>query len=294
MDKAGIVLTNSHVVFGKQAIMVTLDKGQVIVAQLVGLDPQLDLAVLKIELPGNGWTTIPLADENEQQDGVEVLAIGFPLGLGQTVTRGIISGVNRVLPTSPMSYTVPMIQTDASINPGNSGGPLINLCGEVVGMNSAGFVGAENVGFALPSTIISAVYPLLVRDGRVIKPWIGVGGKLIRKKEIQNLFNLDVVDGFLIEIVEPGSPAEAAKIQGGLLPIKVANEEFLFGGDIVTAVNGKSFSDPNNYIETVKNLKVGVKIQVDLYRSGKRLSVTIQVPERPILPWDVPFDDRCR
>lgn len=294
VDKGGVILTNSHVVFGQQVIMVSLHDGKTVIAELVGLDPQLDIAVLKIQPPDKGFQTLPLADNAALQVGVEVLAIGNPFGLGQTVTKGIISGINRLLPTSPLSFAVPMIQTDASINPGNSGGPLINLCGEVLGINTAGFIGAENVGFALPTSIVRSVYPLLVQQGRIIRPWIGVGGRLIRKKEIQEIFNFDIADGFLVEVVEPGSPAESAKIQGGVLPIRVGHEDFLFGGDIVTAVKGKSFSDEKNYNDIAKNLKVGDKLKVELYHSGKKRTVTIQLPERPILPWDIPGDNRCR
>jgi len=147
------------------------------------------------------------------------VAIGNPLGLEQTITRGIISGINRVLPSSPMSMMVPLIQTDTAINPGNSGGPLLNLCGEVIGINTATLMGVENIGFAIPINIAKQVVPQLVQRGRFIRPWLGTAGKLI-SKDLGAVFNIPMVDGFLVETLEPGSPAENAGVQGGVLPTR--------------------------------------------------------------------------
>jgi len=221
------------------------------------------------------------------------VAIGNPLGLEQTITRGIISGINRILPSSPMSMTMPLIQTDTAINPGNSGGPLLNLCGEVIGINTATLMGVQNIGFAIPINIAKQVVPQLVKHGRVIRPWLGTAGKLV-SKELGGIFNIPiVVDGFLVETVEPGSPAEKAGIQGGVLPIRIAGEEFLLGGDIVTAANGQPLNDHEKYTKFVQSLKVGDKIRLNLYREGKIRVVEFHVVERPILPGDLtPCDQR--
>jgi serine protease Do len=292
ISEDGLVLTNSHVVFGSRAVSVTLDNGDTAPAQLLGADPILDIAVLRTPALPKGYPIAKLADSDAIEVGEEVVAIGNPLGLEQTITRGIVSGVNRILPTSPMSMTVPLIQTDTAINPGNSGGPLLNLCGEVIGINTATLMGVENIGFAIPINVAKQVVPQLVQHGRVIRPWLGTAGKLI-SKEFGAFFNIPLADGFLVETVEPGSPAEKAGVQGGVLPIRIAGEELLLGGDIVTAANGQPLNDPEKYMKFVQSLKVGDKVRLNLYRGGKIRVVEFHVVERPILPGDLtPCDQR--
>ena len=287
----GLILTNSHVVFGQSAIAVTLDDGQTLPARLMGADPILDLAVIQTPVPKNELPVASLGDSSMLQIGEEVIAIGNPFGLEQTLTRGVVSGVNRILPISPMSLMLPLIQTDAAINPGNSGGPLLDRCGNVVGINTAGFMGAENIGFAVPINVAKAILPQLVEQGRVIRPWVGIRGKLVRKKEFAQIFTLPIDDGFLVETVEPGSPAAQSGIQGGNLPIKIAGEEFLIGGDIVISANGKPLSDPKNYENLIKSLQIGDKIRLKIFREGQQIPVEIVIVERPLLPWDVPTDN---
>ncbi len=292
IDEDGLVLTNSHVVFGSRAISVTFDNGETAQAQLLGADPILDIAVLRTEELSKGYPIAKLGDSDAIKVGEEVVAIGNPLGLEQTITRGIISGINRILPSSPMSMTIPLIQTDTAINPGNSGGPLLNLSGEVIGINTATLMGVENIGFAIPINIARQVVPQLVKHGRVIRPWIGTAGKLINK-ELGSFFNIPLADGFLVETVEPGSPAEKAGIRGGVLPIRIAGEEFLLGGDIITTANGQSLDDPEKYIKFVQSLRIGDEVRLHLYREGKIRIVEFHVGERPILPGDLtPCDQR--
>lgn len=291
IDKEGSILTNSHVVFGSNAIVVTLDNGQTIPAKIVGIDPILDLAVLHLLSDEKELITIPLMVDTEKvRVGEEVIAIGNPLGLNQTLTRGVVSAINRILPISPMSLTIPMIQTDAAINPGNSGGPLINRCGRVIGINTSVLVSADNIGFALPAEIIKAVLPDLIRNGRIIRPWMGIRGQLIQKEDIQSLFNLDVVDGFLIETIDPGSPADTAGLRSGILPIKVAGQELLFGGDIILSANGKALDSDAVYQGFVKSLKVGDTVKLTIYREGEKHKVEWLLPERPMLPGDTAND----
>jgi serine protease Do len=288
-SKDGLIVTNSHVVFGQQLIIVTLDDGKKVVAKLVGLDPILDLAVLRIPLPPEGLSTSSFGDSDAIQIGEEVLAIGNPLGLEQTLTRGIVSGVNRILPDSPMSFALPLIQTDAAINLGNSGGPLINLCGEVIGINAATIIGAQSIGFAVPINIAKEVIPQLVEKGRVIRPWVGVHGKPIRKEALA-IINMPLADGFLVEAVEPGSPADHAGIRGGELPITIVGTEVLLGGDIITEINGQSLDDPEKLMKVVRSLKVGDKLNLTLFRDMETRRVELHLPERPILPGDLPPD----
>ena len=289
IGKDGLVLTNSHVVFGRNVIIVTLDDGSKAVAKLLGADPIFDLAVLQIPTPPQGHPAANLGDSDTVQIGEEVLAIGNPMGLEQTLTRGIVSGVNRILPESTMSLTLPLIQTDAAINPGNSGGPLVNLCGEVIGINSSLLTEAQNIGFAVPINIAKQVIPQLVQQGRVVRPWVGVHGRLI-KKETLPILNIPFVDGFLVETVEPGSPAERVGVHGGDLPITIVGTEFLLGGDIITEMNGQSLDDPEKLLKLVRSVKIGEKLKLTLYRGGKTRTAEFDIPERPILMGDLPPD----
>jgi serine protease Do len=282
----GLVLTNSHVVFGRQVISVILDDGQRAEAKLLGADPILDLAVLRIPAPPEGHPKATLGDSDAVRIGEEALAIGNPLGLEQTLTRGVVSGINRILPESPMSVMLPLIQTDASINPGNSGGPLLNRCGEVIGINTSILAEAQNIGFAVPINIAKRVIPELVERGRVIRPWLGVSGKLI-KKELMEIINIPLVDGFLVETIEPGSPAQQAGVNGGGLPITIAGMEFLLGGDIITEINGQPLDEPEKLVKLIRSLKVGDKVLLTLYREKKTEKVEFSLPERPILPVDL-------
>ena len=289
INKDGLILTNSHVVFGRHVIIVTLDDGTKTVAKLLGADPVLDLAVLQIPTPLEGHPAAALGDSDEVQIGEEVLAIGNPMGLEQTLTRGIVSGVNRILPESTLSMTLPLIQTDAAINPGNSGGPLVNRCGEVIGINTSILMDAENIGFAVPINIAKQVIPQLVRQGRVIRPWVGIHGRLI-KKETLAILNIPLVDGFLVETVEPGSPAERVGVHGGDLPITIVGTEFLLGGDVITEINGQSLDDPEKFLKLVRSLKIGDKLNLTLYRGTKTRKLEFELPERPILMGDLPPD----
>src|SRR5262249_9624312 len=203
-------------------------------AKVLGADPILDVAVLRIAVPDVGLPKATLGDSDTLQVGEEVVAIGNPMGLDQTLTHGVISGMDRQLPEFPLNLMLPLIQTDAAINPGSSGGPLVNRCGEVVGLASALLADAKSIGFAIPINIVKQAVPQLVQHGRVIRPWLGVSGKVIGK-EVRSLLKLPLVDGFLVETVEPGSPAAKAGVHEGDLLIAIAGGEVLFRGDIITA-----------------------------------------------------------
>jgi serine protease Do len=283
----GLVLTNSHVVYGHQAIAVTLDDGVKVRAKLLGADPILDLAVLRIPVRRGRYPKATLGDSDAVRIGEDVLAIGNPAGLEQTLTRGVVSGVNRFQPESPLSLTRPLIQTDAPINPGNSGGPLLNRCGEVIGINTSLLTDVQNIGFAVPINIAKRVIPDLVEKGRLIRPWLGVTGKLVTK-DLMGIINVSVVDGLLVETVEPGSPAQKAGIREGEMLITIDGEDFLLGGDIITAINGQALDDSDKMAKLIRSLKVGDKVQLTLYRDQKTRTVEFVLPERPVLPGDLP------
>ena len=288
IDPAGLVLTNSHVVFGRQAITVTLDDGNVLPARIVGLDPIFDVAVLRIPVPGTG--KLPAASFTESgklRVGDEVFAIGNPLGLEQTLTRGIVSAVNRILPSASWSLREPLIQTDAAINHGNSGGPLVDQCGKVVGINTAMLPDAQGIGFAIPSDLIVAVLPELVEKGRVVRSWLGVQGQVVPPTWKQ-LVRIPPVDGFLVEVVEPGSPAAKAGLQGGDTDLVIGGVPLLLGGDMIVEMNGRSVGDPAKMAETVAGLKLGETVRLTIVRADQTLRLEIVLEERPILPRDVP------
>ena len=290
IQEDGLILTNSHVVFGKQSLVVTLDDGSTVPARLVGADPIFDVALIQIPKPTKG--TLPvlkLGESGSLREGEDVIAIGNPLGLDQTVTRGIVSGLNRLLPDTPFSLQEPLIQTDAPINPGNSGGPLLNRCGEVIGINAEIIPSAQNIGFAIPIDLARQLIPGLVADGRVIRPWIGFHGQVVGK-ELQKLLQMPLVEGLLVEVVEPGSPAEKAGIEGGSIELSLGGTSVLLGGDIVVSINGVSMTVGDNLTHVMRSLKVGGTIKLKLFRQGKYRDVQYSLPERPLLPSDLPSD----
>ena len=287
IDKEGLILTNAHVVFGLQSLAVTLDDGTVVPAKILGADPIFDIAAIQIAKPKSGTLpTVPLGDSDRLRAGEEVIAIGNPLGLDQTVTRGIVSAVNRILPETPLSLSEPLIQTDAPINPGSSGGPLLNRCGQVVGINSAIVADAQNIGFSVPINLAKSILPSLLKDGRLIRPWIGFHGQLIGA-ELQKLLQMPLVEGLLVEVIEPGSPAEKAGIRGGDIELTIGGASLLLGGDIVVSLNGASMNQPEKLSGIMRGLKVGSTLKLKLYRQGKYLDVQYSLPERPLLPGDL-------
>lgn len=287
VDATGLVLTNSHVAFDRQSIRVTLDDGTTLPATLVGADPIFDLAVLRIPAPSDSrLATATLGDSDALRVGEEVLAIGNPLGLDQTLTRGIVSAINRVLPDTPFSVLEPLIQTDTPINPGNSGGPLLNRCGEVVGINTATVAEAQNIGFAIPINLAKAVLPSLLDRGRVVRPWLGFHGQLVGD-ELRDLLRIPLVDGLLIEVIEPGSPAQKAGLRGGRLEVVVAGREFLVGGDVVTSINGTRLDSGDALLKVMRGLTVGETVTLTVFREGDYREVEYALPERPLLPGDV-------
>ncbi len=288
IDERGLIVTNSHVVFGAAHIIVEMEDGEKYPARLVGADPIFDVALLGIEPPGGGkLLTLEFGNSERLRPGEDAVAIGHPLALKQSVTRGVISGVNRILGDRPLLLATPFIQTDTPINPGNSGGPLLNRCGEVIGMNTAIIQFSQNVGFAVPSKLLMEVIPSLVTNGRIIRPWFGFQGQLV-PPELIHLLRVPLTEGFLVEVVEPNSPAAEAGIQGGELPMSIGPREFLIGGDIVVEANGISVKELDRIVELIPTLTVGKTLKLKLWRNGETREVEYTLPERPLLPGDVP------
>ncbi len=288
LDGSGQILTNAHVVDGATGISVTLDSGDRVEGRILGLDPVLDLALLKVA-SDRRLPAMTLGDSGKVRVGDEVVAIGNPLGLDQTMTRGIVSGINRVLPDVPGTTDEPMIQTDAPINPGNSGGPLLDRCGRVIGITTLITQEAQNIGFAIPIDVAKSVLPQLREAGRVTRPWIGIQGQMV-STSIISLLRLPLAPGFLVEVVEDGSPADKAGIKGGHLSVAVQGEEFLVGGDILTAINGQAIKGPDDFRERLRLIKPGQRLRLTVFREGASRDVTLTVVDRPRLPYDLPAD----
>jgi len=287
IDPGGLALTNSHVVFGRQSLVVRLNDGTELPAQLIGADPILDIAVLRIpKLKQNALAAVKLGDSDCVRVGEDVLALGSPLGLDQSLTRGIVSAINRVLPPITFALRQPLIQVDTPINPGNSGGPLLNRRGEAIGITTATVPNAQNIGLAIPINLAKEVLPSLVQQGRIIRPWLGFHGQLI-DRDLQRILRIPLDIGLLVEVVEPDSPAEQVNLRGGKLELTIAGYEYLLGGDIITKLNGAPLTTPENIMAALAELRVGSTVNLTIFRGGNYLDMQYTLPERPLLPGDI-------
>jgi serine protease Do len=265
VDPEGYIVTNFHVVNGAQKISVRLSDGRTIDnVEPIGADPASDLAVLRIR--ATGLVAVPWGDSDKLEVGDQVLAVGSPFRLAQTVTAGIISAKDRrgIIQNLDLQD---FLQTDAAINPGNSGGPLVDLKGEIVGINTA-IVGESyrGIGFAIPSRIAEDVYNRLKKGEQVPRGWLGVFMQDLNERLAEQL-KLRETHGVLIADVGAGSPAEKA----GLQP-----------GDVVVEWNGKRVGDANDLRFLVAGTKVGSKVKVVIYRNGEKTDLTVTVGERPL------------
>lgn len=281
LDRQGSVLTNSHVVQGATKITVILHDNTRLPADLLGLDPVTDLALLHIALPKGHPALAQLGDSDNLEIGQKVLAIGHPYGLGYALTTGVISGFGRTPDIgSGEVFHDRVIQTSAAINPGSSGGPLVDLDGQVVGINTSLLLGAQNIGFAIPINTVKQVVTELRKSGRVIRPWLGFIGKVVTD-EVMGLFCLPLRHGFLIQDVARGSPADKAGLQAGKLNIMIEGEPWVFGGDIIQAIDGMDIKTPAQFSEVFQRLKVGQTIQLNILRQGSALTMRVTLEERP-------------
>jgi S1-C subfamily serine protease len=298
-DNSGHIITNYHVVAGSDPndISITFIDGTVYRARVVGTDQYSDLAVLHVEddIPAEKLIPLPLANSSGLLVGQEVVAIGNPFGLSGSMTEGIVSGLNRLIPVyqDPFSnvatpaFSIPdVIQTDAAINPGNSGGPLLNMRGEVVGINSAIFSttgGFAGVGFSVPSNTIAKVAPVLIERGFFEHPWLGVSG-IDMTPEIAEAIGLGEPRGFLVIEVAPGGPADGAGIQGGDTPMQLNGREIPLGGDVVLAINDRDvrkIDDVLGYLQQAT--QVGETVTLTVWRDGQIIEIDVTLGARPSL-----------
>jgi S1-C subfamily serine protease len=285
IDKEGRILTNFHVVQGAEELEVTLSNNKKYPAKVLGADPDNDLALIKIDAPATELNIISFGDSSSLFVGQKVLAIGNPFGFDRTLTTGVISGPARPLKSEITGRLLEgAIQTDAAINPGNSGGPLFNSRGQMVGINTMIYSpsgGSVGIGFAVPVNTAKRVITDILQHGRVRKPTLGAdtiplaryGSRLIEALE------LPVKEGLMVIEVDPGSAAAKAGLRNAQA-VQIGRGRVIPLGDIITKIDGQAVSAEDDLDHILNTKNVGDKIQIELYRDGRPMNVTIQLAER--------------
>ncbi|MCH9041049.1 MAG: trypsin-like peptidase domain-containing protein [Thaumarchaeota archaeon] len=283
-DKKGHIITNAHVVDKAKKIVVTFLDGRSYNAEIIGIDEFTDLAVIKVNTDSTLLQPLSLGDSSNLKVGESIAAIGNPFGLSGSMTSGIVSQLGRLLP-SGSGYSIPdVIQTDAAINPGNSGGPLLNMRGEVVGINTAiqsttgEFTG---VGFAIPSQTVVKIIPTLIEKGEYKHPWMGISGRDI-DPDLAKVLGLKDAVGFLIITVVENSPASKAGLIGSEKTIQVEGINYPMGGDIILSVDEievRKIADILIHLQRAKS--VGDEMVLEILRDNRTTDITIILQERP-------------
>ena len=287
-DYFGNIITNTHVIDNASNITVTFLDGSQYNASIVGMDKFTDIAVIKVlEEKPDYLHPLQIGDSSTLKVGESVAAIGNPFGLSGSMTSGIVSQIGRLLPSHDTGFSIPnVIQTDAAINPGNSGGPLLNMNGEVMGINTAiqsGTGQSAGIGFAVPSNTISKVVPVLITEGKYSHPWIGISGQDINP-DLAKIRNLDHSKGFLIVTVIPDSPAEMAGLKGVSEIEKIGNKEYPKDGDIIVSVDGKEVRKISDILIHLQEEKsVGDEMILGIIRDGEQMDIILTLVVRPDL-----------
>ena len=260
IDREGYIVTNNHVIDGADQITVKLSNNKEYDAKLVGRDPKTDLALIKIK-NSSDLKPLPVGNSDQLNVGNWVVAIGSPFGLEQTVTAGIVSAKGRIIGSGPFDD---FIQTDASINPGNSGGPLINMNGEVIGINTAIAASGQGIGFAIPMNLAKGIIDQLKLNGKVERAWLGVGIQDLTV-ELAEYYGLEGKEGVLVTRVYQGDPADKAGIRAK---------------DIITSVDGKPVELAKDLLRIIANAAVGKKTSITLLRDGESEKVSVRLSKR--------------
>jgi len=300
-DTEGHIITNDHVVQDANSVEVDFPSGLKTTGSVVATDPDSDLAVVKVDVAANQLVPLTLGNSDQVQIGESVVAIGNPVGdngevLSNTMTAGIVSALGRTMDslhqTSSGDFfsTVGMIQTDATLNPGNSGGPLLDLNGNVIGINRAietttslstsGEPANVGIGFAIPINIVKQVVPVLIKQGHYDYPYLGVSFLPSMTLSIMNALNLKNVSGVYVTSVVAGGPADQAGIRAGTTQTSI--QDLDSGGDLVTAIDGhavQNFNDLYSYL--VANKQPGDQVVLTILRDGKQMDVTVTLGRRP-------------
>lgn len=284
-DKEGHVITNDHVVANSEKLVVTFLDGRSFNAKIIGQDVFTDLAVIKVNASSDALFPLSLGDSSKLKVGESIAAIGNPFGLSGSMTSGIVSQLGRLLPSQDRGFQIPdIIQTDAAINPGNSGGPLLNIRGEVVGINTA--IQSESgdfagIGFAVPSRTVQKIVPVLIESKAYHHPWVGISGRDI-DPDLAHVLGLQDARGFLIINVIDDSPAKKAGMRGMTETKEVDGVSYQVGGDIILTVDGKIVRKIDDILIHLQREKtVGDQMVLQILRDGKATDIIITLEERP-------------
>jgi serine protease Do len=264
----GYILTNHHVIHGASELVVTLNDKTKLKAKVVGSDALTDLAVVQVTPPKQGLKAAKLGDSGKLRPGDWVLAIGSPLGFDHTVTMGIISALSRQVPD--LNENVDFLQTDAAINPGNSGGPLVNLSGEVIGINTAIIATgkAQNIGFTIPSNTVKTITEQLIAQGKIVRPYIGVALQELSPELAKSLGLSANTKGVVVATVSQGSPAAKAGLQQG---------------DVIQRINGELVTNPKDLQQKIRALPIGTELGLQVLRGmDKLVACTLKTEKLPV------------
>lgn len=287
-DVNGHIITNNHVIDEAEKITVTFLDGTSYNAKVIGTDLFTDLAVIKVDVDPALLHPLPIGDSSKLRVGDQVAAIGNPFGLSGSMTSGIVSQLGRLLSEPGASaFSIPdVIQTDAAVNPGNSGGPLLNMRGEVIGINTAIQSGTgefAGIGFAIPSKTVSKIVPILIKEGQYKHPWLGISGVDI-DPDLANVLQLKDTRGFLIISIANDSPAENAGLHGASETKEIDGIRYQIGGDVILSVDGKDVRKIDDILIYLQREKqVGDTINLEILRDGRTTNFELVLKERPNL-----------
>jgi putative serine protease PepD len=287
IDKSGHIVTNDHVVAGASVVQVSFSDNESMRAKVVGTDPATDVAVLQVNAPGRALKPLALGDSDAVHVGDEVIAIGNPLGYDRSVTSGIVSALGREI-QSPNAATIDhVIQTDAALNHGNSGGPLLNAAGQVIGVNAQIAPSASDanigIGFAIPINTVKQVAAQLIKQGKVVHPFIGIRVQALTPS-IAQIFHLPVQHGLLVAKVFTGSGAARAGLKAGNTLVTVNGESWPAGGDVIVRADAHPVATIEQLLEIINQKKPGQSVRLDIYRGTSHLAVNVKLGRLPSTP----------
>ena len=282
-DSEGRIVTNNHVVEGAEQILVRFADDTTIEAELVGADPDSDLAVIKLNETYELLRPVVLGDSSELRVGQRAIAVGNPFGFEQTMTTGIVSALGRIV-RQDSGFSLPqLIQTDAAINPGSSGGPLLDSKGQVIGVNTLIFSSSGSnagSGFAVPVNTVKRVVPLLITNGTYADPWLGISGLSVTPM-VADLLDLSVDRGIMLRRIVPDGPAAGAGLRSADQVIETEAGALPTGGDIIISLDGQEIRDMDDLIIQLSEKRVGQSIALGIVRAGEELAIEVILEERP-------------
>lgn len=285
-DTSGHIVTNYHVVQNAEKVEVIFFDGVTVPAEVIGTDPDSDLAVLRVDRPAEALRPVELGDSDAVFVGQRAIAIGNPFGQEWTLTVGVVSALGRTLPSGTSQFSIPeMIQTDAAINPGNSGGPLLDGNGRVIGVNTmiiSNFQVSSGVGFAIPVNIVKRVVPVLIEEGHYTYAWLGIRGRALERGIAEAMGLAPEQRGALVIEVVQGSPAARAGLRGSSKTIKLDGASVEIGGDVIVAIDDQPVRSMDDLIVyLVKETRPGQKVTLTILREGREQRIEVTLGERP-------------